>query len=113
MKKKTRSRNELNKCNQPVSLCRLLEIQGCGFSSKEETGVIKSQYWPKNYKGHSECMWNIAVPAGKKISLKFTHFDLEARDILASRCYDNVMVYDIDGLTNALNKKHGRSFIGP
>eukprot|EP00066_Takifugu_rubripes_P022016 XP_011611282.1 PREDICTED: ovochymase-2-like [Takifugu rubripes] len=85
----------------------IAEIQGCGFSSKEETGVIKSQFWPKNYKGHSECMWNIAVRPGKKITLKFTHFDLEARDMLTSRCYDNVMLYDINGLTNVLNKKHG------
>lgn len=71
--------------------------------------MIKSQYWPKNYKGHSECMWNIAVRAGKKITLKFTHFDLEAKDMLTSRCSDNVMLYDIYGLTNVLNKKHGRS----
>lgn len=94
------------------SLCRLLEIQGCGFTSKEETGVIKSQYWPKNYKGHSECMWNIAVRAGKNITLKFTHFDLEGRDAL-SRCNDIIMLYDINGLTNVLNKKHGRSFLPP
>lgn len=79
------------------SLCRLLEIQGCSFSSKEETGGIKSQYWPKNYRSHSECMWNIAVRTGKKITQKLTHFDLEARDMLASRCYDNVMLYDNKG----------------
>lgn len=86
----------------------MVEIQGCGFSSKETTGVIKSQFWPKNYKGLSACMWNIVVPVREKITLKFTHFDLEAGDILTSRCYDNVMVYDINGLTNVKHKKHGR-----
>ncbi|XP_042340385.1 ovochymase-1-like, partial [Plectropomus leopardus] len=85
----------------------IAEIQGCGISSKEETGVIKSQNWPMNYRANSECMWNIAVPLGKKITLKFTHFDLEAKDFLTSKCYDNIIVYDINGLTNALLQKHG------
>uniref|UniRef100_A0A665XBY8 Cubilin-like n=1 Tax=Echeneis naucrates TaxID=173247 RepID=A0A665XBY8_ECHNA len=83
------------------------EIQGCGFSSKEETGVIKSHNWPMNYKANAECMWNIAVPLWKKITLTFTHFDIEAKDIISSKCYDNIMVYDINSLTNMLIQKHG------
>ena len=82
------------------------EIQGCGFSSHEDTGVIKSQNWPMNYKANAECMWNIAAPSGETITLNFTHFDLEAKDFITSKCYDNIMVYDINGSTNALNEKH-------
>uniref|UniRef100_A0A8C4GTC4 Zgc:154142 n=1 Tax=Dicentrarchus labrax TaxID=13489 RepID=A0A8C4GTC4_DICLA len=85
----------------------ITEIQGCGFSSKEETGVIKSLNWPMNYKANTECMWNIALPVWKKITLTFTHFDLEAKDFLTSKCYDNIMVYDINSVTNALIQKHG------
>ncbi|XP_058497545.1 ovochymase-2 [Solea solea] len=85
----------------------ITEIQGCGISSKEETGVIKSQNWPMNYKANTECMWNIALPLGKKITLTFTDFDLEDKDIFSSKCYDNIMVYDINGLTGALIKTHG------
>lgn len=51
-------------------------------------------------------MWNIAVPIGKKISLNFTHFDLQDGTFL--RCYDQVTIFDINGLTNAANKMHGR-----
>ncbi|KAF7223607.1 tolloid-like protein 2 [Nothobranchius furzeri] len=83
------------------------EIQGCGFSSKEETGVIKSQNWPMNYKSNTECMWNIALPLGKKITVTFTHFDLEAKDFLTLKCYDNIKLYDINGSTNTLMQKHG------
>lgn len=90
----------------------LSEIQGCGISSKEETGVIKSQNWPMNYKANSECMWNIALPLGKKITLAFTHFDLEAKDFLTSKCYDNVVVYDINSITNALLQTHGKFVCG-
>uniref|UniRef100_A0A8C6WR19 Zgc:154142 n=1 Tax=Neogobius melanostomus TaxID=47308 RepID=A0A8C6WR19_9GOBI len=84
----------------------ITEVQGCGFSSKEESGVIKSTNWPMNYKANSECMWNIALPLGKKIFLDFTHFDLEPKDFLTLRCLDNVMLYDINTLTNAIHK-HG------
>lgn len=91
-----------------MSFLPITEILGCGFTSKEETGVIKSQNWPKNYKANTECMWTITVPLGKKITLTFTHFDLEPKDLLSSKCYDNVMLYDLSGLTNALNQKHGK-----
>lgn len=89
------------------SLLPVSEIQGCGLTSKEETGVIKSQNWPMNYKANSECMWNIVVPLGKRITLTFTHFDLEPRDLLTFKCLDNLVVYDINGLTNAFIEKHG------
>ncbi|XP_067441011.1 ovochymase-2 [Thunnus thynnus] len=85
----------------------IAEVQGCGFFSREETGVIKSQNWPMNYKANTECMWNIVLPFGKKITLNFTHFDLENKDLLTFKCLDNIVVYEINSLTNGLIKKHG------
>ncbi|XP_061582482.1 ovochymase-2 [Cololabis saira] len=85
----------------------IAEIQGCAFSSEKETGVIKSQNWPISYKVNTDCMWNVVLPFGKKISLTFTHFDLEAKDSQESKCHDNVMLYDISNWTNTLIKKKG------
>ncbi|KAJ0033684.1 hypothetical protein NQD34_000791, partial [Periophthalmus magnuspinnatus] len=82
----------------------ITEIQGCGFTSTEQTGIIKSANWPMNYKANSECMWNIELPLGKKIFFNFTHFDLEAKDIFTSKCYDNVMLYDVNTATNKIQK---------
>uniref|UniRef100_A0A8C7IFX9 Uncharacterized protein n=1 Tax=Oncorhynchus kisutch TaxID=8019 RepID=A0A8C7IFX9_ONCKI len=70
-------------------------IQGCGGASHELKGVIKSQNWPMNYKAASECMWSVEVPKGKTITLTFTHFDVEAKDIFTSKCLDNMVAYDI------------------
>lgn len=56
-----------------------------------------------NYKANADCMWNIALPFGKKITLIFTDFDLEG-NILTSECNDNIMVYDINTWTNQLIK---------
>lgn len=90
------------------SFLPLSEIQGCGFTSTENTGVIKTQDWPMNYKANADCMWNIVAPVGKKIQLKFTHFDVEPVDIFTSKCYDNIVVYDINSQTNAMNQKFGK-----
>ncbi|KAM3623175.1 uncharacterized protein V6R79_007971 [Siganus canaliculatus] len=85
----------------------IAEIQGCGFTSTENTGVIKSQNWPMNYNGNAECMWNIKLSLGKKMTLNFTDFDLEDKDILTSKCYDNIMVYDVNTLTGAVLATYG------
>lgn len=61
-----------------------------------------------NYKANAECMWNVVVPFRKKITLTFTHFDLEARDLLTFKCFDNIMVYDINSVTNNLIRKYGK-----
>lgn len=63
-----------------------------------------------NYKANSECMWNIVVPLGKKITLTFTDFDLEAKDLLTSKCFDNVMMCDVNTVTNSLLKQ-GQLFL--
>ncbi|XP_029622136.1 ovochymase-2 isoform X1 [Salmo trutta] len=81
-------------------------IQGCGGASHELKGVSKSQNWPMNYKAASECMWSVEVPKGKTITLTFTHFNVEAKDIFTSKCLDYMVAYDIynDG---AESTKHG------
>ncbi|KAJ4944177.1 hypothetical protein JOQ06_012722 [Pogonophryne albipinna] len=85
----------------------IAEIQGCGLFSRAPTGVIKSQNWPMNYKANAECMWNIDAPLNKRITLHFTHFDLEAKDFISSKCYDNIVVFDMNRMTNALIQTHG------
>lgn len=60
-----------------------------------------------SYKANTECMWNINLAVGKTITLKFTDFDLEGKDIWF-RCLDNIVVYDINSLTNKLIKKYGK-----
>lgn len=64
-----------------------------------------------NYKANADCMWNIVVPDGKKITLTFTHFDVEPVDIFTGRCYDNIVVYDINSVTNEMNQKFGKFMV--
>ncbi|XP_063811710.1 ovochymase-2-like [Pseudophryne corroboree] len=70
------------------------EIQSCGGSSTEESGVIKSPNWPNNYAPIRLCVWHLEVPQEKKMTLKFTHFDLEDPDFMTRDCYDYVAAYE-------------------
>ncbi|XP_062407656.1 ovochymase [Sardina pilchardus] len=78
------------------------EAQGCGDAFHSETGVIKSQNWPMNYAPNKECMWRVRVPTGKRITLRFTHFELEPA--MLGTCYDKLVIYDGSG---AAAKKYG------
>ncbi|XP_075705835.1 ovochymase-2-like [Rhinoderma darwinii] len=80
------------------------EIQSCGGGSTEETGVIKSPNWPNNYAPNRLCVWHLQVPEGKKITINFTHFDLEDVDIFNKLCYDYVAVYEESSVETI---KHG------
>ncbi|KAK6494151.1 ovochymase-2 isoform X1 [Huso huso] len=70
------------------------EIQGCGGTFHEEVGVIKSKNWPKNYQGNSLCLWTVEVPAGKRITVNFTHFEVEEPAPFTKKCFDNLVIYD-------------------
>ncbi|KAJ3614596.1 hypothetical protein NHX12_018167 [Muraenolepis orangiensis] len=80
---------------------------GCGVSSHKETGVITSPNWPMNYGPNGECMWSIQVPTGKNIMLNFTHFEIEAKDLLSPKCLDYVVVQDIRDSDGVLLAKYG------
>ncbi|XP_053317572.1 ovochymase-2-like [Spea bombifrons] len=70
------------------------EIQSCGGYSTEESGLIKSPMWPSKYAPNSMCLWRIEVQTGKKLTLKFTHFEIEDPDIISKSCYDYLAVYE-------------------
>uniref|UniRef100_H3A3C9 Zgc:154142 n=1 Tax=Latimeria chalumnae TaxID=7897 RepID=H3A3C9_LATCH len=70
------------------------QLQKCGGTFREESGIIKSQNWPRYYAANSLCMWIIEVAKGKNITLKFTHFEIEEPSSLTKKCFDNVVIYD-------------------
>ncbi|KAM8939404.1 ovochymase-2-like [Pelodytes ibericus] len=70
------------------------EIQSCGGNSYEESGLIKSPKWPSAYAANSMCVWRVEVPAGKKVTLKFTEFEIEDPDIFTRLCYDYLAAYE-------------------
>ena len=53
-------------------------ISGCPLiNSAASAGVIYSPNFPWNYSNSRRCTWNITTPSWLKITLTFTHFDLE------------------------------------
>ncbi|KAH8359477.1 hypothetical protein KR093_006961, partial [Drosophila rubida] len=66
----------------------------CGGRIEYPNGTITSPSFPEKYPVLKECVWEIIAPPKHKISLNFTHFDLEGTDRQQSDCgYDSVTIY--------------------
>lgn len=44
----------------------------------QSRGTFASPYFPNNYHDYQDCQWNITVPKGRVIRLKFDVFELES-----------------------------------
>ncbi|XP_068111394.1 complement C1r subcomponent [Hyperolius riggenbachi] len=84
-----------------VALLLLLCITS-SLARKPQYGLISSPNYPKTYPNDNHSIWNIAVPEGYHISLRFLVFDIEPSE---GCTYDYVKVW-------ADNKELGR-FCGP
>uniref|UniRef100_A0A6P4EUP2 Metalloendopeptidase n=1 Tax=Drosophila rhopaloa TaxID=1041015 RepID=A0A6P4EUP2_DRORH len=66
----------------------------CGGVIEYPNGTITSPSFPEMYPLLKECIWEIVAPPKHRISLNFTHFDLEGTAHQQSDCgYDSVTVY--------------------
>lgn len=64
-------------------------VPTCGGTRNDSTGQIASPSFPDLYPISTKCIWEIIAPANHKITINFTHFDLEG--IKAQECdYDFV-----------------------
>lgn len=71
----------------PESNCRRVEIKisfipdTCGGRIDASNGTIASPSFPETYPGNKSCTWEIIAPPQFKITLNFTHFDLEGNNV--------------------------------
>lgn len=50
--------------------------QGCGGIFYNYRGVFTSPLYPTSYRNDSECVYDVRVPLGLQVGLKFTTFDI-------------------------------------
>lgn len=63
----------------------------CGGIRNDSTGIITSPSFPDPYPVSNKCVWDIIGPSNHKVTINFTHFDLEG--IKAQDCdYDYVTI---------------------
>lgn len=79
----------------------------CGGILDAPNGTISSPSFPKEYPTNKECFWEIVAPENYKITLNFTHFDLEGNAFYqpAACEYDALTVYS--KMSDDTLKKHG------
>ncbi|XP_013067334.2 tolloid-like protein 1 isoform X2 [Biomphalaria glabrata] len=62
----------------------------CGGYLDSENGTIRSPSYPKLYPSNKNCIWKLVAPPGHRITVNFTHFDLEGH--LPSCQFDSVRI---------------------
>ncbi|XP_034943059.1 tolloid-like protein 2 [Chelonus insularis] len=78
----------------------------CGGEFNVSNGTITSPSFPEIYPGNKNCIWEIVAPPHYRITLNFTHFDLEGNKMYHQECeYDFLEVYS--KLGDDAFKKHG------
>ena len=69
-------------------------------------GTLTSPSFPETYPGNKHCIWEIIAPTQYRITLNFTHFDLEGNNVYQQECeYDWVEV--ASKLGDDVLRKHG------
>lgn len=84
----------------------LFVSDACGGIFDASNGTITSPSFPESYPGNKNCIWEIIAPLHYRITLNFTHFDLEGNRMYQQECdYDFVEVSS--KLGDDILKKHG------
>lgn len=83
-------RNRCFRDNQaPVDCSKIKAPEHCGLFLNTLSGRFSSPGYPTGYPYNAKCVWEIKVPKGYFITLKFEYFDLGD-----SSCADHVLVRD-------------------
>ena len=67
--------------NHAVRLILACAPDACGGYLELEEGTIQSPSYPDLYPQNKNCVWQIEAPKQHKITLNFTHFDLEGNNV--------------------------------
>lgn len=71
----------------------------CGGSFSSAQGEITSPNWLNDYSAQSVCTWRITIPSAKSIHVAFTHFELQAANVLGN-CVDYVEIFHGESMTS-------------
>ncbi|XP_020288864.1 bone morphogenetic protein 1 isoform X2 [Pseudomyrmex gracilis] len=78
----------------------------CGGYFDDDNGTITSPSFPETYPGNKNCVWEIVARPQYRITLNFTHFDLESNNVYQEECeYDFVEI--ASKLGDDVLRKHG------
>lgn len=85
---------------------RYFQLDACGGIIEALNGTITSPSFPDIYPMSKECVWEIIAPEQYRITINFTHFDLEGNNYHQQECdYDSLSIYSKLDEDNV--KKHG------
>ena len=86
---------------QVVSKIYMCLTDACGGLFDASNGTITSPSFPELYPGNKNCIWEIIAPPQYRITLNFTHFELEGNNVSS----DSVHMYTNQKLKTFTFKK--------
>lgn len=70
--------------NMPAAKVIAFPLDACGGLIDSPNGTITSPSFPDLYPSNKHCIWEIFAPPQYRITLNFTHFDLEGNNVSAT-----------------------------
>ena len=67
-------------------------LDACGGYIDQANGTLQSPSFPELYPPNKNCVWQIAAPEQYRITLNFTHFDLEGNNVSGSVLNKDVQI---------------------
>ena len=67
-------------------------LDACGGYIDQANGTLQSPSFPELYPPNKNCVWQIAAPEQYRITLNFTHFDLEGNNVSRSVLNKDVQI---------------------
>ena len=83
----------------PPLLSQIKTSAVCGGRLLTESGKLESPNYPGDYQPNKECTWQIEVPLGFQVALKFQSFEIENHD---NCVYDYIEIRDGPDAQSAL-----------
>lgn len=81
------------------SFCDAVRAAPCGGSFSSAQGAFTSPNWPEDYPAQSVCTWRIHIPSAERVHVDFTHFEVQAVNILGN-CVDYVEIFSGENTTS-------------
>ena len=63
------------------NICRCFCLDACGGMTDASNGTIVSPSFPDLYPANKNCIWEVVAPPQWRITVNFTHFDIEGNNV--------------------------------
>ncbi len=88
-----RCESKINLISQNIQLEIILDLDACGGLIEALNGTITSPSFPDLYPANKNCIWEILAPPQWRITVNFTHFDIEGNNVSKAEVIETIYCF--------------------